>query len=65
LKQYKQALDAYDKAIQIQPEYLDAWSGRGYVLNNLERYQAAIDSFDKVIKIQINSPEVWNARGMH
>ena len=40
---YEEAVQAYDKAIEIDPEYAEAWVCKGYALNNIGKYQEADD----------------------
>ena len=71
LGQYSEALDSFDKAIAIKPDYADAWNGRGYALLNLGRHAEAVDSYDKGIAIKLDyswmhNPDdanAWNGRG--
>jgi tetratricopeptide (TPR) repeat protein/tRNA A-37 threonylcarbamoyl transferase component Bud32 len=63
LKRYNQALDTYDKAIQIRPEYAEAWNGEAKTLSELEKYKEALDAYDKAIQIQPNYLEAWLGRG--
>ncbi|MGB6299703.1 MAG: CHAT domain-containing protein, partial [Rivularia sp. (in: cyanobacteria)] len=57
------AVDCYDKAIEIKPDYYDAWFYRGYALRNLERYEDAVASYDKAIEIKPHNYRAWNNRG--
>ncbi len=63
LKMYKEALNNYDKAIQIRPEYSEAWNGEAKTLYELKRYSEALDAYDKAIQIQPNYLEAWLGRG--
>ena len=60
---YEKALDSYDKAIEIQPNYADAWNNRGLALSNLSKYQKAIASYNQAIEIQPDYVNAWNNRG--
>ncbi|NMF58385.1 tetratricopeptide repeat protein [Pseudanabaena yagii] len=67
--EYKDALENFDLAIQIDPEYEDAWYRRGLTLAKLERYEEAIASFDKAIEITTlknpkNADKLWYDRGV-
>ncbi|GBE93901.1 tetratricopeptide repeat protein [Nostoc cycadae] len=64
LKEYKEALANYDKAIEIKDDLLEAWSNRGNVLDDLERYEEALASVDKAIALQNDYPQVWLNRGV-
>jgi tetratricopeptide (TPR) repeat protein len=48
--EYEQALDNFDQAIRIDPDYEDAWYRRGLTLTGLKRYEEAIASYDKAIE---------------
>ncbi len=52
LKQYDEAINAYNKAIAIDPEFAPALYYKGRVLLDLKRYDEAIASFDKAIAIK-------------
>lgn len=69
-KRYEEALDAYDKAIQInnyQSDLFnltgaDSWYARGVSLFALKRYQEAVNSFDKAISLRPNFNDAVKAR---
>lgn len=63
LKRYEAALDAYDRAIELKPEYAEAWNGQGNTFLGLKRYEDALDAYDKAIQIQPNYLEAWTNRG--
>jgi len=50
-KEYKKAVDCYNKAIKIEPLDARAWNNKGYVLFTLGKYNEAIKSFDKALEI--------------
>lgn len=54
-KQYKQALKAYDEAIKIKSNCIEAWEGKGKVYLELKEWDKAIVAFDKMIKLQPTS----------
>lgn len=63
LNDYDRALAAYDRALEISPDYLEVLEGRCWVLYNLEQYDAAMRSCEKAISINPNSFRAWNYRG--
>lgn len=63
LKRYKEALDAYNQAVELKPEYAEALLGQGNSLLELKRYEEALEAYDKAIQIQPNYVEAWNGRG--
>jgi tetratricopeptide (TPR) repeat protein len=63
LKRYKDALNAYNRAVELRPEYAEAWKGQGNTLLELKQYEDALNAYDKAIQIQPNYFEAWNGRG--
>ncbi|MGB3533558.1 MAG: tetratricopeptide repeat protein [Microcoleaceae cyanobacterium] len=63
-KEYKSAIDAYDKALEIQPNLAEVWNNRGVILTKLQDYPKAIDSYEKALEIRSDYPDAWNNRGV-
>jgi predicted O-linked N-acetylglucosamine transferase (SPINDLY family) len=64
LKRYDEALIHYEKALQISPEYAEAWSNTGVILYNLKRYDEALIHYEKALQISPEYAEAWNNKGM-
>ncbi len=64
LEKFGQAINAYDRAIDLEPEYLDPWNNKGIALvMGSEDYVEALKCFDRAIKIDPNSMEAWVNKG--
>lgn len=63
LKRYEDALKVYNRAVELKPEYTEAWQGQGNTLFELKRYQDALDAYDKAIQIKPDYWQAWNGRG--
>lgn len=63
LDRYEEALECYDRAIELDPNYHPAWALRGNVLNNLDRYEEALASFDRAIALGHDNQFSWFLRG--
>ena len=63
LKRYNDALDAYNRAVELKPEYTEAWIGQANTLLELKRYQDALEAYDKAIQLQQGYKDAWNGRG--
>lgn len=62
--EYEEAVGSYDKALELQPNYHQAWYNRGLALSNLGRHEVAVASFDKVLELQPDKRDAWNNRGI-
>jgi len=58
LRQHKDAITCYDKALLIDPNLNEAWTQKGFVFYDLNQYEEAIKCFDKAISI---SSKNWRA----
>ena len=63
-KEYELALKAFDKAIEMKPDYAEAWYNKGITLSKLGRYDEALKAFDKAIEIKPNYAEAWYNKGI-
>ena len=52
LEKYQEAIKAYQKAIEIQPDYQKTWNNLGLVYYKLEKYQESIKAYKKAIEIK-------------
>lgn len=48
---YKEALDAFNKAIELYPQFAEAYGGRGMAYSELGNYQQAINDYNKAIQL--------------
>jgi tetratricopeptide (TPR) repeat protein len=64
LGRYEEAVASYDRAIAINPDYVDAWHNRGNALFRLNRKKEAVASYDKAIAINPDYVDAWNNRGV-
>ncbi|BAZ15572.1 TPR repeat-containing serine/threonine protein kinase [Calothrix sp. NIES-4071] len=63
LQRYNDALNTYQKAVEIRADYSDAWYGKGKALYELKRYKDALSAYDKSIQISPNNKDAWKGRG--
>jgi tetratricopeptide (TPR) repeat protein len=54
LKKYEDAIECFNKAIEIDPKYKTAWNNKGNVLNELNRHDDAVECYNKVAEIDKN-----------
>jgi tetratricopeptide (TPR) repeat protein len=64
LSKYQEAIDCYDKAIEIQPNFSYAWDNKGDVLSILEKYAESNECHDKAIEIDPKNSRTWTNKGL-
>jgi len=60
----EEAIQSYDKAVDIKPDYHAAWNNRGVALSALGRKEEAIQSYDKAVDIKPDYHAAWYNRGV-
>jgi tetratricopeptide (TPR) repeat protein len=53
------ALIAYDKALELDPNHVSAWNNKGIILSRLKRFEEAIICYDKAIEIDPKYTNAW------
>jgi tetratricopeptide (TPR) repeat protein len=64
LEEYEQAIANYDQAIQIKPDFYQAWTNRGNALSDLGEKEEAIANYQQAIQIKSDFHDAWNNRGV-
>jgi tetratricopeptide (TPR) repeat protein len=54
LERYTEAIKYFDKALAIDPQYVDALNNKGRALSHLGNYTGGIEYFDKALAIDPN-----------
>ncbi len=63
-RKYKEALEDFNKAIELDPYSADSYNYRGMVKYFLDDYKSALEDFDKAIALQPDYAEAYNLRGV-
>jgi Flp pilus assembly protein TadD len=64
LGNYRQAIEDYDKVVEINPKYAEAYNNRGTAYSNLGSYRQAIGDYDRAIEINPKYEKAYNNRGV-
>ncbi|MDC0834712.1 tetratricopeptide repeat protein, partial [Geitlerinema sp. CS-897] len=59
----EEALESYDRALELKPDYYQAWGNRSSVLGNLGRYEEALESCDRALELNPDVYLAWFNRG--
>ena len=60
---YEEALEALDKALEVNPEYVEVLSAKGGLLMELGRYEEAVSVYDKATQVEPENAMLWNKKG--
>lgn len=63
LQRYEDALNVYRQAINLNPNYAQAWYGQGKTLARLQKYSEALTAYEQAIQILPDYVEAWSGRG--
>jgi len=61
---YEEALAAYEKAIELKPDYAEAWDNKGVTLGKLGRNEKALEAHEKAIELKPDYTEAWDNKGV-
>ncbi len=60
---YPEAIEAYVKALEIDPNNATIWNNKGLTLRKLGKYQEAIDCYDNALTIDPKYAIAWDNKG--
>jgi tetratricopeptide (TPR) repeat protein len=63
VQRYREAIAAYDKAIQTHPDSSSAWFKCGIAHDNLQQFQEALTCYDQVVALSPQDELAWFKRG--
>ena len=63
-EEYEKSIEHYTKAIELKPDYANAYSNRGNVYSARNDYDRAISDFNTAIQLKPNFAEFYSNRGI-
>ena len=63
-RKYEEAIENYNKSIDLDPNNSYAYNNRGLAKNNLEQYFNALKDYDKAIELDPNNSVIYYNRGL-
>ena len=64
LRNLPEAIESYDRALAINPNFYHAWRDRGIALSQNQQHKKALESFKKALSIKPNDYQSWVGRGI-
>lgn len=59
---YSQAIQSFDQALKLKPNFARAFYFKGISLRQLGKYQQSIQAFDAALRIKPNIPDIHNQK---
>jgi tetratricopeptide (TPR) repeat protein len=63
LGKYDDAMQAFDKAIELDPKFALPWNNKGLILDNQGKLDEAIKAYDEATSLDPNFALAWNNKG--
>ena len=57
------ALQIFERAIQLDPNYTNAWDGKGWSMHKQNNYEEALAAFEKAIQLNPSYTNSWDGKG--
>ena len=64
LKQYENAIEDFNKAIEVNPKFAEAYNNRGPAYAELKQYGRAIEDYNRAIELNPKFAKAYNNRGI-
>ena len=61
---YAQAIEAFQKAVEIKPDNHEAWNNMGVAYEKQSDYTKAIEAYQKAVEIKPDLHEAWTNMGL-
>ncbi len=58
------AIEAYDSALNIQPDFVEALINKGSSCNDIKKFSLAHEVLEQAIQIRVDIPETWSNLGI-
>ena len=60
---YNEAINCFDRAIQLDSKFANAYFNKGFSLDAIGKFKEAIDCYDKVIELNPNDADAFKNNG--
>jgi tetratricopeptide (TPR) repeat protein len=63
LQHYETAIYCFEKALEIDSQFVDAWYNKGFVFSKLNNFDEAVRCYDKALAIDSQHTRAWLNKG--
>ena len=63
MQRYNQAVECYNKSLNLNPNYVIAVNNKGITLNNMNRFEEAFKCFERAVQLKPTFAEAFNNKG--
>ncbi|MDJ0743339.1 MAG: tetratricopeptide repeat protein [Xenococcaceae cyanobacterium MO_167.B27] len=63
-EKFEEAIAAFDQAVSIKPDFVEAWTNKGFAQGKLGRHLEKFSSCARATHIAPDFAEAWNCRGL-
>jgi Flp pilus assembly protein TadD len=60
---YDEAIEAFNEAIELDPNLAGFYTMRGYCYSRIEKYKEALDDLNKAVELDPEDPQNYTLRG--
>ena len=64
VRQVQRAIEDYDEAIRLNPQYIEAYGNRGFAYLNLGQFEAAIGDYSEAIRLDPRYADAYAGRAL-
>jgi tetratricopeptide (TPR) repeat protein len=57
------SVKCYDKALDLAPDFAEAWKGKGDALSNQGKFESAVKCYNKALELNPDNYETWANKG--
>ena len=61
--EYQQAVNSYNEALRLRPEFTEAYYNRGNAYQHLGEYRRALADYNEALRLRPENPEAYTNRG--
>jgi Flp pilus assembly protein TadD len=62
-KEWSVAAASFQKAVDLKPDYAEAWNELGYALRNMGKYPESVKAYDEALRLKPRFPEALEYLG--